>query len=201
MNMVREHNMDYYEYDERAYNRDYYWDYDDEDDYEDDYERENAKYYEDDYDYDDYDNDYDDFKKRNNKKDKDNKKDDKDKDKNDKCKSATKIHFHPCELCKVVDTEPVDLSNCLERDLKAKIILKNVCFDRKFKVKVTLLDKSGRILETKIFKAILRKNKKSRSDKGCGVFKKEVKFELPKNKVCHTVDFTIKVEAEYVDKC
>ncbi|MBU5455066.1 hypothetical protein [Caproiciproducens sp. MSJ-32] len=123
-----------------------------------------------------------------------------DKDK-DKCKSCTKIHFNPCELYKVVDTEPVDLSNCLERDLKAKIVLKNVCFNRKFKVKVALLDKCGKVIETKEFKAILRKNKKSCSDKGCGVFKKEVKFDLPKNKVCHAVDLTIKVEAEYVDKC
>ncbi|ASW44152.1 hypothetical protein [Clostridium isatidis] len=201
MDNMRRYNMVNYEYSCGYDDRDYDWDYY-EDDYEDNYDKDYDCDYEDDYDFDyDYEDDYDKKDgKKDNKKDnrKDDKKDDKDKD---KCKSSTKIHFNPCELCKAVDTEPVDLGNCLERDLKAKIVLKNVCFNRKFKVKVALLDKSGKVIETKEFKAILRKNKKSHSDKGCGVFKKEVKFDLPKNKVCHTLDFTIKVSAEYVDKC
>lgn len=206
MDKMKKNSLDYYDYfcefDDKDYDKDYDWDYDYYDDYEEDYDK----------DYDDYDKDYEKKdKKKDRKKDKkkDDKKDDKkdpkkdDKDKKHECKSSTKVRFKACEFCKLVDTEPVDLSKCADRDLKAKIVIKNVCFDRKFKVKVALLDKSGKVIETKTFKAVLRKNKKSHSDKdkGCGTFKKEVKFDLPKNKICHPFDLTIKVSAAYVDKC
>jgi hypothetical protein len=127
------------------------------------------------------------------------------------CIKSKKIHYNSCEICKTVNIEPINLNNGTDRMLKVRITLNNVCFNKEISVGVILCDKCGKIVDFKAFTTILRDEYNPCSDneysdncccrKSCGTLKRKVLFILPKTDLCHPMNLTAHIVANYTSSC
>jgi hypothetical protein len=117
------------------------------------------------------------------------------------CMATEEIHYNPCEFCKKVDTDPIDLNKCTDRLLKLKVTLKNVCFEKEISVGIILCDKCGKVIDFKVFTAILHKDCNHCCTKPCGTLTRFVRFNIPKSDVCCPLDLSARIVANYTSPC
>jgi hypothetical protein len=155
---------------------------------------------------------------KNNKQEKHEKEDKCDKyDKQDKCKKEDKcdkdkkecktdysktkdICIEPCELCKTIKAEPVDIEKNGVRLLTVKIKVNNVCFGKKIAIACIIYDKCHRILALKGFTTILCKEYECGRD-ACGTVERKLVFVIPDHDICDPLELDVRILANYVYPC
>ena len=138
-----------------------------------------------------------------NKQDKYEKEDKCDKDKKDHKSDYSKdkdIYLDPCEICKTVKAEPIDIERKGARLLTVKVKVNNVCFDKKVAIACIIYDKCHRILAFKGFTTMISKEYECGKDE-CGTIERKLVFVIPDHDLCDPLELDVRVLANYVYPC
>jgi len=116
------------------------------------------------------------------------------------CSKNKDICIDPCELCKTVKAEPLDLEKKGARLLTVKVRVNNVCFNKKVAIAVIIYDKCHRIISFKGFIAMACQENKCDRDE-CGSIERKLIFVIPDQDLCDPLELDVRVLANYVYPC
>ena len=116
------------------------------------------------------------------------------------CSKNKDICFDPCELCKTINTDPVDIEKNGVRLLTVKLKVNNVCFDKKVAVACIIYDKCHRILAFKGFITMICKEYEC-SRNSCGTIERKLVFIVPDHDLCDPLELDVRIMANYVYPC
>ena len=103
-----------------------------------------------------------------------------------------------CELCSIINADPVDIEKHGLRLLTIRIKVRNVCFDKKVAVAVIIYDNCHRILAFRGFITIVCKE--NGCDE-CGTIERKLVFVLPDDITCYPEELDIRTAANYIYPC
>lgn len=124
---------------------------------------------------------------------------DKDKKEN-KCYSKDKDTVDPCELCKTIKADPIDIEKHGARLLTVKLKVNNVCFDKKIAIACIIYDKCKKIMAFKGFITMICKEYECGKNE-CGTIERKVVFVIPDHDICDPLELDVRVIANYVYPC
>ncbi|MBU3160757.1 hypothetical protein KPL37_13495 [Clostridium frigoris] len=113
--------------------------------------------------------------------------------KDDNCVKCNKCS---CDLCSVINADPVDIEKNGLRLLTVRIKVRNVCFDKKVAVAVIIYDNCHRILAFRGFITIVCKDNECGE---CGTIERKLVFVLPDDIDLEELD--VRVAANYIYPC
>ncbi|MBU3175048.1 hypothetical protein KPL47_01560 [Clostridium estertheticum] len=113
--------------------------------------------------------------------------------KNDKCDKCS------CDLCSVINADPVDMEKHGARLLTVRIQVNNVCFDKKVAVACIIYDQFHRILAFRGFITIVCRNECSSSE--CGTIERKLVFVLPDDDRSDPDGIEVRTAANYIYPC
>jgi len=117
--------------------------------------------------------------------------------KNEECVKGDKCL---CELCSVINVDPVDMEKHGARLLTIRIKVNNVCFDKKVAVAVIIYDNCRRILAFRGFITVVCKD--SECDKNeCGTIERKLVFVLPDDDRSAPDEIEVRIAANYIYPC
>lgn len=125
------------------------------------------------------------------------------------------IRFAPCEICKQVTLNPINVAN-VSRLLKVNVFLKNVCPNKELTVGCIIMDKSNTVLafKSETFtvtpggcpcdgdnNVVYNKPACNCPSSPCVNTNKSFSFILPKKDLCSSLDLKVKIIANYTHPC
>jgi len=117
--------------------------------------------------------------------------------KNDNCDKCDK---GSCELCSVINVDPVDMEKHGARLLTVRIQVNNVCFDKKVAVACIIYDSCHRILAFRGFITKVCKDNECGKD-ACGTIERKLVFVLPDDDRSDPDEIEIRTAANYIYPC
>ena len=115
--------------------------------------------------------------------------------KNDNC---VKCDRGSCELCSVINADPVDIDRHGAKLLTVRIEINHVCVDKKVAVACIIYDNNHRILTFRGFTTIVCKGSDACTDE-CGTIKRKLVFVLPEDVDPEELD--VRTAANYLFPC
>jgi|SRR5660397_160504 len=104
-----------------------------------------------------------------------------------------------CELCSVIDVDPINMEKHGAKLLTVTVQVNNVCFDKKVCVACIIYDNCHRILAFRGFCKTLCKNNDCASNQ-CGTITKKLVFVLPDD-IEDPEELDVRCAANYVYPC
>jgi len=104
-----------------------------------------------------------------------------------------------CDLCSVVDVDPVDMEKHGAKLLTVRIQVNGVCFGKPVAVACIIYDHCHRILAFRGFTTILCKDDTC-ANNSCGTICRKLVFVLPDD-IVDPEDLDIRVAANYIYPC
>ncbi|KGO12791.1 exosporium protein CsxB [Clostridium botulinum] len=117
------------------------------------------------------------------------------------------IHFRPCEICKRVKLDPIDVAHT-SRLLQVNVALRNVCIGKELTVGCIIISRSGRVLAFKSETFTVKG--RGGCDCGCSDDKmgspctnvnRRFSFIIPTRDLCESQDVKVKIIANYTNPC
>lgn len=115
--------------------------------------------------------------------------------KDDKCNKGT---CGSCELCSVINADPVDMERHGARLLTVRIRVNNVCFDKKVAVACIIYDQFHRILAFRGFTTVVCRENECCKDE-CGTITRKLVFVLPED--IDPEELEVRTAANYLFPC
>ncbi|ABS35110.1 hypothetical protein HYH96_03700 [Clostridium botulinum] len=117
------------------------------------------------------------------------------------------IHFKPCEICKRVKLDPIDVAHT-SRLLQVNVALRNVCIGKELTVGCIIVSRSGEVLAFKSETFTVR------GEGGCGCgcsengmrspctnVNKRFSFIIPTRDLCESQEVKVKIITNYTRPC
>ncbi|MCB2352889.1 hypothetical protein [Clostridium estertheticum] len=104
-----------------------------------------------------------------------------------------------CELCSVINADPVDMEKHGARLLTVRIRVNNVCFDKKVAVAVIIYDNCHRILAFRGFITVVCKENECGDE--CGTIVRKLVFVLPDDDSSNPDELEVRTAANYIFPC
>ena len=114
--------------------------------------------------------------------------------------SKDKDTVDPCELCKTIKADPIDIEKHGARLLTVKLKVNNVCFDKKIAIACIIYDKCHKIVAFKGFITMVCKDSECGKNE-CGTIERKVVFVVPDYDICNPLELDVRVIANYVYPC
>ncbi|MBU3188283.1 hypothetical protein K9O30_02720 [Clostridium bowmanii] len=111
------------------------------------------------------------------------------------CNKCTKSS---CNLCSVINVDPVDIEKHALRLLTVRIKVRNVCFDKKVAVACIIYDRCHRIVAFRGFITIICRENGCGE---CGNIERKLVFVLPDNITCDPSNLEVRTAANYIYPC
>ena len=116
-----------------------------------------------------------------------------------KIENCSKCDTGSCELCSVINADPVDMERHGARLLTVRIRVNNVCFDKKVAVAVIIYDNCHRILAFRGFITVVCKDSECRNE--CGTIERKLVFVLPDDDRSNPDEIEVRTAANYIYPC
>ncbi|MBU3182640.1 hypothetical protein [Clostridium psychrophilum] len=115
--------------------------------------------------------------------------------KDDKCVKCNKCS---CDLCSVINADPVDMEKHGARLLTVRIKVRNVCFDKKVAVACIIYDNCHRILAFRGFITVVCRENGCGE---CGTIERKLVFVLPDDAASDPLELDVRTAANYIYPC
>ena len=113
-------------------------------------------------------------------------------------KNCAKCDKGSCDLCSVINADPIDINKHGARLLTVRIQVNAVCFDKKVAVACIIYDNCHRILAFRGFLTIVCKESGCGE---CGTITRKLVFVLPDDITCDPLELDVRVAANYIYPC
>ena len=114
--------------------------------------------------------------------------------------NCSKCDTGSCELCSVINADPVDMERHGARLLTVRIKVNNVCFDKKVAVAVIIYDNCHRILAFRGFITMVCKDNGCGNNE-CGTIERKLIFVLPDDDKSDPDEIEVRTAANYIYPC
>jgi len=100
-----------------------------------------------------------------------------------------------CELCSVINADPIDMERHGAKLLTVRIKVNNVCLGKKVAVAAIIYDQCHRILAFKGFITMACGNDE------CGTIERKILFVIPEDDECDPLELEVRTVANYIYPC
>ena len=116
-----------------------------------------------------------------------------------KIENCSKPNKCSCDLCSVINADPVDMEKHGARLLTVRVRINNVCFDKKVAVAVIIYDNCHRILAFRGFITVVCRENECKDE--CGSIVRKLVFVLPDDDRSRPDEIEVRTAANYIYPC